>query len=256
MINYYCINLLRRKDRWDRMAALAAERGIALTQVLAIDATATDFAAKAAHLKRKGPTGILGDGAVACTLSHVKAWQAFVDSGQDHAVFLEDDVELSDDFAATVAAIIGAQPGFDLIKLECSLSAKDGILLGPPVFEMKRRRLRPCYQLSTDAAAYILSREGARHALSRIGQSDVAVDHFLFYPLDRTGNCGLPFAYVEPSIAIQDRGLQSNIASARYADSAWSRKLRRLGYEAAPAGTMISALLFKGARVIKPPYQA
>ncbi len=238
------------------MTALAAERGIVLTQVPAIDASADDFLAKAAHLKRKGPTGILGDGAVACTLSHARAWQAFVDSGQDYAVFLQDDVELSHDFAATVAAIIGAEPGFDLIKLECGLSAKDGILLGRPAFEVNQRRVRPCYQLSTDAAAYILSREGARHALSRIGQSDVAVDHFLFYPLDRTGCCGLPFAYVEPSIAIQDRGLQSNISSARYADSAWSRKLRRLGYEAAPASAMISALLFKGARITKPPFQA
>ena len=67
---------------------LLAAAGVTFQRVDAADARACDPAELAQSL-RSGPIGVLGDGARACTASHVKAWQYIVDTGLRHALILE-----------------------------------------------------------------------------------------------------------------------------------------------------------------------
>lgn len=254
ILPYFCINLARRPDRWDYMTGVAETAGISLTRVEAVDASAPETADAIAALTAKGPTGIVGTGALACTLSHARAWSTFLETEAEIAVFFEDDVVLSSDFKSVVAQIAEAPLGFDLIKLECGGSAPDGLVLGPSKWDAPGRALRPCYQIATDAAGYMLTRKGADAALSRLKQIDVGVDHYLFYPIARKGCLGVPFAIVDPAIVIQDRQIGSNISQSRYVDGKWRRMLRRTAYEAAPVPHMIWNLV-KGARVRKVPFK-
>lgn len=100
-----------------------------------------------------------------------------------------------------------------------------------------------------------MSRKGAAQALAKIATCNMGVDHFLFHPLALPNTAGLRFALVVPPIVTQDRADPSDIMRSRYTGPTWRRKLRRLFYEIRPAGRMLGALLFRGGRVIKAPFQ-
>lgn len=253
-LNVYCINLLRRSDRWDYMQTVAKQAGLHLTRVIGVDAQdpANEDALNA--MIKIGPVGIIGIGARACTASHTLAWLKFVDSGEAYGVFLEDDVTLSNDFKIVVNSILANPPLQDVIKIECGGSATRGLVLGPKLREHNGRWMRNCYQLCTDAAGYILSRHGAKTALARVKDCDVGLDHFLFYPISRHGGACLPFAIIAPTIVIQDRSMNSDISNTRFEGSQFVRRLRRGSYEAALAPSMLWHL-FNGAKIITAPFQ-
>ena len=229
--------------------------GVTLHRVAAVDAADPAAAPALDALAARGPVGHLGRGTLACTLSHGRAWQTFLDTGGSHAAFLEDDVILADDIAAVLSALPAAMGDWPLAKLELGRAARDGMVLGAPVGHAAGRGLRPCHQLSTDAAGYVLSRTGAQQALARLPGCDVGVDHFLFYPRLRRGGAGLRFLQMDPAVVMQDPALGSDIAARRHTGSAWQRRLRRAGYEIAPAPGMLAALL-RGARVLRPHWAA
>ena len=61
-VEAYCINLDRRPDRWARMQTLAADRGLGLTRIAAVDAADPAAAPAIEGLPAHGPTGALGAG--------------------------------------------------------------------------------------------------------------------------------------------------------------------------------------------------
>lgn len=251
--NFFCINLKRRQDRWQRMQAITQTADIDLVHIEAVDAQNPQNQQKIQSMRYRGPTGIMGSGPIACTLSHAKAWKYFLESDFEYGVFIEDDVILCDDINSIIYDFLSKKPPFDLIKIECGGSALKGLLLGKVEAEIKGRKLRACYQLATDSAGYIFSRAGAFKALSEIKNCNVGVDHFLFYPIKRTGGAGISFAIIEPTLVIQDRDLYSDINSTRYNDNVTIRRLKRTYYEIAPAFHMATEFI-KGARVIKAPF--
>lgn len=257
MPNYqiYCINLKRREDRWQYMENLAAKHEFDLVRINAIDAKTEEETIKSAGLINQGPVGTLGIGTLACTLSHRKAWQTFLESDDEFGVFLEDDVVITSNFKADLDALIKQCNGIELLKLEAGGASKDGIVLGPVLNSGTPRNIRRCYQICTDAAGYVLSRSGAKQAIAGLSECQVPVDHFLFYPKPYKGVLGMPFHVVEPAMLVQDRSMQSNIKSSRFLGNSKWRQIRRAPYEVAPGWQMISALLFKRAKLIKNPFQ-
>ena len=89
----YLINLGRRPDRLAAMQAQAAGLGLPLDRVEAVDARLVEPALLDRWFAAGGPLGEIPRGDKACLLSHRLAWQEFLASGDDHAVFLEDDVK-------------------------------------------------------------------------------------------------------------------------------------------------------------------
>lgn len=258
MVNTYCINLARRPDRYQRMLESAQAANVELLRIEAIDGAASGNKSLIDAMPRRGPTGSMSDSTIACTLSHIKAWRAFLAAPGTPAfgIFLEDDAALSQDFAEVVMAIAKGGFGFDLVKLEGGGSLADGALLQPARPLTRGRALRQCHQLATRSAGYILSRYGAEMAVQHSAAIDVAVDHYLFYGRKRRGCLGVPFGVVVPGICGQDATVHSDIAGQRNTDSRAVRDLRRSFYEAAQAGTMLEALLFRKARLVRSPFVA
>lgn len=241
----YVINLDRRPDRLRRMEGIAEALGFGFERIRAIDAKAEEFADLAATLRRDGPTGLMSDNTLACTLSHLKAWETFLadpDAGE-HAVILEDDVVLAKRSLSVIRDLAENRLwGYRLVKLEQGGAMKKGAFLGHPGHPREGYALREAHQLLTDAAAYMLSREGAGHLLGFRDAIAAPVDHFLFYPIRRAGFWGGPVAVVDPAIALQDREITSDIRFQPYIDSRKRRDRLRLLYEGRQAGRILSGL--------------
>ena len=83
----YVINLKRRPDRLAQMDTALAALGLPYTHIDAVDGANSNIGQPAGH---KLPAS-----AFACYLSHLKAYRAFVATGDSHCVIMEDDVALS-----------------------------------------------------------------------------------------------------------------------------------------------------------------
>jgi glycosyl transferase family 25 len=249
----YLINLGRRSDRLAAMTAQAAPLGLSLDRVEALDAAVAEvpdgwFAAG-------GPLGEIPRGDKACLLSHRRAWELFVASGDAHAVFLEDDVRLSPVAAAMLANDSWIPADARLVKLEHYGPAGQRVLLKDihavgEDFQMGRMLSR-----HTGAAAYILSC-GAAELLLRQTRFDLAVDHLLFNPNNSALFAQLAPWQLLPAIARQEQfvGEKSDIESTRQGLRAFSltyirRELVRFGYDLKLLPRQIAALL-GGARFV------
>lgn len=246
------------------MRNLAESLGFSFSVISAVDSSAADFEPAFASWKIKlGPTGALGKGSVACALSHIRAWKAFLDDSlkdqglyREYAVILEDDVVLSDDFVKVIAELQSrSMLGYGLVKLELGGPMEKGAFLGRKVALDRHRGLRRSFQVLPDAAAYMLSLDTAKHFLSFTDRISVPIDHFLFYPVKADGFHGTPYSVLDPAIAVQDRSLQSDISLGRYTDTRRDRDKLRLFYEARQAPAVLKGLVFGRIRFCKVSFQ-
>lgn len=253
-MNTYVINLDRRPDRLERMQQVAEAHDFTFERISGIDAKAAGFRQQAEVLMKDGPTGRMSDNTLACTLSHIKAWETFVndpDAG-DRAVFLEDDVVLSTDFTDVLTQLAACHSnGYGLVKLEQGGAMARGAFVGRREPLDPDFALRKSYQILTDAAAYMMTRTLAQELVTFRTRICAPVDHFLFYPRKSKGFWGGPYAVLDPAIAIQDREIASDIAALRYTDTRRRRDLLRLRYEAAQFPAILRGMVMQGVRLTK-----
>lgn len=228
----YVINLDRRPDRLARIAAHLAERGVTFLRQPACDAQSVPEAEIARVVLGSGPLGQLGLGDRACTISHTLAWAAFLDSTADHALFLEDDIYLADDIAPVLASDDWIPPGCHAVKLEKFNDGPSRLLLAPEIGHTPTgRALHPMRSRHVGGGAYILSREGARLALSHRGRYRVPIDHFLFNDTVSPIRRSLAPAILVPAMATQRAyAYESDIAPLGKAirPKGWKKRLRAL----------------------------
>ncbi|MEM9754760.1 MAG: glycosyltransferase family 25 protein [Pseudomonadota bacterium] len=198
----FVVNLDRRPDRLDRLAAHLADRQVAFTRVSACDALDATEEALAAVIPDGGPLGALGRGDRACTVSHTRAWSAFLDTGAAYGLILEDDVWLAEDSALCLARADWLPGG--LVKLEKFGDGASRLLLGAVAGRTPSGRpIHPLLSRHAGGGAYILSRAAAQAALARRGHIRVPVDHFLFNAnVSRFARRARPFI-VSPAMATQ-----------------------------------------------------
>lgn len=249
----YVINLDRRTDRKARIDEIFSKCGLDYQRVSAIDAKSEEFFEISKDLSCDGPTGRTSNNTRACTLSHFKAWQEFVndpDAGSI-ALILEDDVIISSDFVAVIKDISkNSMYDFGLIKIEQGGAMKKGAFLGPKLDLSNGFGIRKSYQHLTDAAAYIITRETAERLLTFRHSIKAPIDHFLFYPIRRSGFWGGPYGVLDPAIVIQDRSIQSDIRSQPYLDSRRRRDFLRLLYESREVPSIVLNLLLRKCRLV------
>ena len=178
----YLINLDRRPDRLAEMQGEARKTGLSFTRITALDGESPASEELAQRwFAQTGPLGPLSRHEKCCALSHRIAWSALVDSGEDYAVIMEDDVRLGPD-----AGLLGNREwipqGVDLIKLEHFGPESQRVLVAD------ERRLETAgisigrmASRHTGAAAYLLSRRAAQRLLT-LAQFNLPVDHLLFNP--------------------------------------------------------------------------
>jgi glycosyl transferase, family 25 len=231
----YLINLARRPDRLAAMTGKAAALGLTLDRVDALDAA--EVSPPDARFDDKGPLGEIPRGDKCCTLSHVKAWEQFIASGDAYAAILEDDVILTPSAAAFLRDASWIPHEAELVKLE---------LYGPPgqsVLLSDFRKVANGFQLArmhsrhTGGAAYILSRAGAQRLLA-VTRFSLPVDHLLFNPNNSPVSVELKPWQLLPAVARQQDfvGEKSDIEGWRTGlrKLSWTyitRELVRFGYD-------------------------
>lgn len=203
-IEVFVINLARRPDRLERIAEHLKNRAVLWHRIDAVDVNTVEPQTLNATIGKSGPLGVLGDADRACTCSHFKAWQAFLQSDATHALFLEDDVFVSHDLATLLRSSDWITPEMDVIKLEKFGDGTSKVLLGKTNLDLPvTRQAFRMFSCHVGGGAYILSRKAARAALEKKGQISVPIDHFLFNPNVSMLSRQLKPLIIQPAMATQ-----------------------------------------------------
>ena len=247
----YLINLARRPDRLAAMLRRAAPLGLALERVEAVDAAGGEPVDR--WFEQGGPLGEIPQGDKACLLSHRRAWEMFLAGGENHAVFLEDDVRLSASAPALLASGNWIPADAAVVKLEHYGPAGQRVLLGDIREAGEDFRLGRMLSRHTGAAAYILSRRAAE-ILLRQTRFDLPVDHLLFNPNNSRLFASLSPWQLVPAIARQAQDETSDIEGTRkglrnFGRTYIKRELVRFGYDLRLLPRQLTALA-RGAKFV------
>lgn len=185
----YIINLPRQKSRLNSILSHLSKCSIPFNIIDAVDGTTFEEKQQSQH----APDALikLSKGQIACYLSHIKAWNAFIESGNQFAWILEDDSRIKYIYARKLDRLIN-----ELNKIDLSW---DFIYTyrGEPrvlVYELNRLNLQSFidkfqrqsdYAISkhftlnapcTCSAGYIISRNGAAKLIKLSKQITLPID--------------------------------------------------------------------------------
>lgn len=177
----FLINLDRRSDRLAAMTAQLTQLGIAAKRIAAVDANCVSDNWLRQIFTPRGPLGTIPKGDQCCSLSHRRAWAAFLNSGAPYAAVLEDDVVLDPSVSRLFKQHDWIPDGVDLIKLEHYGPDHQRVLVGEKRSIGHNRTLAPILSRHTGAACYVVSRAAAVKLLN-VQRWSVPVDHLLFNP--------------------------------------------------------------------------
>jgi glycosyl transferase family 25 len=254
----YLINLARRRDRLDAMAAQLGALGVDFVRVEALDAGAVPESEIEKWFDAGGPLGVLPRGDKCCTLSHRRAWELFVESGAPYAAVLEDDVVLAPGGAALLKDSGWIAPDIGLVKLEQYGPPDQRILIGETSDIAPGFRIARLHSRHTGAAAYVISRGAAQMLLGGVRRYALPVDHLLFNPNNSPVCEALGPWQLIPAIAKQQQfvGEKSDIEGWRVGMRKWSwtfirREIIRAGYELRLAPKQLLSLVRGQTRLVR-----
>jgi glycosyl transferase, family 25 len=186
----YLINLDRHPDRLAHMRKQLD--GVAFERISAVDGSTRPATIK-------GLTRF----ELACLESHRTAWRKFLASAESLACFLEDDVHVQPGFAALLSGTKWPPKDAHAVKLDTYFQK---VRLGERLSASGGREIARLYSRHESAAAYILSRDGARYYLELTETASQPADYAVFPNSPR--RLGLNIYQLVPAIAIQDHLLK------------------------------------------------
>lgn len=170
----YVINLASAVDRWRDMQARLHEAGVPFERIDAVRGRDLpqpypDFD-EPGHRRRTGRRPIPAE--IGCYLSHLKAIDAFLETGHSHGLVLEDDAIFAPGFVAIVAAALARADAWDVLRLQTV--NRDRVVR---VWALDSRySLGVNLTRSKGAAAYMLSRRAAEVFRRRLRPMRLAYD--------------------------------------------------------------------------------
>lgn len=190
-LGLYVINLDRSAGRWEKISRGLAALPWPLTRVSAYDAKENP----AAVLKRRGhhivhqPDGVGWNPLryrmftlveEACFCSHLAALEKFLATGQTHALIFEDDAEPRRAPHDELQALLQCVIPYDIVKLEGIRHSGARLALEECRFAEAAlvRSMRP----NSGAAAYLVTRAGARRLIEHAGKQLFPFDDYLNNP--------------------------------------------------------------------------
>lgn len=182
IIPVWVINLKKRPDRLQKVGGRLDELGVIWERIEAIDGQNCEEYLLG-NTAKNGEIGPLSDSTRACSASHYRFWKNLANDASLFGVVLEDDVELSDDFKELLCNVNWIPENTNIIKLEKFLPNKvSKVLLGGVVSNAlnSTRQVHRMFSRHTGAAAYLMSKDGAKNALNWDLPFTVPVDHLLF----------------------------------------------------------------------------
>lgn len=164
------------------MQAALASAGIEAQFVPAVDLHETSEAELLRQCKSFGPWGAFAPGNMACTLSHARVWERFLDSGADAALVFEDDVFISAELRLWLEDLSWWPEGCGLVNIEFWRSDSLRVLLGTDGTQHLDRELAPMLSRNPGSAGYLVTRDAAEQLLAA-RPFDMSIDQLLFNPL-------------------------------------------------------------------------
>lgn len=193
----FIINLDSATDRWAFIQAGFVASQLTLCRVPAVDRKTLVFPHpqyseklyRWFHGRTPNPREL------ACYLSHLKAMEAFLATGDEHALIAEDDLVLRPDFDAAIAAAMRYARAWNILRVT-------GLSRGHPI---RLARLSDNYSLCVNlgrlkgAGAYVIDRVAGTALISRLLPMRLPYDH----AFDREWFLGLRAACIIPFPASQ-----------------------------------------------------
>ncbi len=191
----YVINLDRDTARLESVRRELDGAGIPFTRIPAVlgaerlgEPGLVDLEAYRRRNRADSPRG----GELGCHLSHLRAMEAFLATGEPMGVILEDDVRLLPGFAEAVRSL-GERDDWDLAKLFCyhrGMPVRGRELAGG-------RHLCVHLAVTTSTAAYAIRRRAAARLVATLLPMREPIDH----AMDRPWESGLRIRGVRPHAA-------------------------------------------------------
>ncbi len=189
-LGFFTINLDRSPHRWAEIQRLFGAMPWPLERVAAVDVRKPDDVLAVRGQELTMPPNGIGWNPLrnrmfalveeACFASHMLALKAFLASGHDHAVILEDDAVPLDGFAETMRRLLASGVAFDIVKLEGLVRC--GGRLSVPVADLGHAKLVRSLRPSSGGAGYLVTRKAAGQLIARAGKLAVPVDDFISNP--------------------------------------------------------------------------
>ena len=194
------INLDRSPERLDAFGAEAARCGLAFERLPAVDGQLLADGDVASLVDPDFRFQPMGRGEIGIFLSHRQAWRIAAAGPDRWTAIMEDDVRLSDDVAALLAAIEETDPDAGIVRLETTLRRvvldTDAVTLTPG------RTLHRMRSWHGGTAAYAIHHNCAQDLLARSERLSDPLDQWLFNPLSPVFGT-LTIGQVVPGAAVQ-----------------------------------------------------
>jgi glycosyl transferase family 25 len=187
----YLINLDRHPDRLAHMRQQL--RGIVFERIAAVDGDKITQTART-----------LSRFELACLESHRKVWRLFLESANERACVLEDDLHLWPDFEALIEDESWIPADAHCVKLDTYFQK---VKLGERRPALRERQVAQLYTRHQSSAAYVLTRAGAERYLELTASSEAPADYALFPKHPR--RLGLKVFQLTPAVAVQDHLLRA-----------------------------------------------
>ena len=219
-VQAFVVNLDQSSERLQAITQQASAVGLNLTRVPGVLGRAVDPQAEPAV----DPTGYamchgrrINLNEVGCYLSHLKALQAFLDSGAPYGLILEDDAGLPPGYLELIDALIWKNAAWDIVKLSAFHSGT------PLAIEPLGNGFVLSIALSRhmNANNVLYSRGAAQTMLRCLVPMRLPFDH----ALERAWLFGLRLRVVDPSPCPPDTGHASTIADNRRYHLIWYKRL-------------------------------
>ena len=216
------INLNRSKERLQKIKARLNELNVGFERIEAFDGSNLNNDEYRAltypynHPCRIRFTRELTKGEVGCFISHRKCWEKLVESNDNYAVILEDDLYISDEAKQFLTNLDWIPQNIGLIRLSsfyCTnnrLYIKDKSVLNSHNEYSIAKTLR--YAIGTQC--YVISKEFAKMAIEMSNKFECPVDEFLFNRLFEFANTCESWQLI-PSVICQNDNADSSIGIRR-----------------------------------------
>lgn len=191
-LSTYLINLDRAPDRMNFMHTKLRGLGLEYERVAAIDGKLLSFphpdiderGYERLHGRRINP------GEAGCYLSHIECMRRFLSSDATHALILEDDLQLCDNFCDVIDAVLDSVIHWDILRLSSVNSGRKF-----PVRQVTQfRSLAISLTREKGSGAYIVNRRAAKWLLDNMVPMKLPYD--LAFDLEFL--CGLNALFLDP----------------------------------------------------------
>lgn len=180
-------------------------------------------------------------GELGCYFSHIKALETFLESADEYALILEDDIHMHEHFEEVVEEALTHSHRFDLLRLS-------GIHRGSPVsiVSLENGYSLACnFTRQTGSGAYLVNRYAASKMIKKLLPMWLPYDH----AYDREWLFGVKAMCIDPMPINQNEGFATQIdASSSYKFPAFKRYLTVFPYR---AYNEVSRYIFRSFSILK-----